>query len=142
MPWWAWIVGGIAILVGELLTTGTFSMFFFGVAAAIVGLLVAAGALPSESWQWGVFVVLSVILVFNRRPLLKCLPSKKTTPDAYTLVGSRGRASEHIGPGAQGKVDAGGSSWSAKNVGTEPLEAGESFEVVGIDELTLSVKKI
>jgi inner membrane protein len=142
MPWWAWIVVGIGVLLGELATTGTFSMFFFGVSAVVVGLLVAAGALPSETWQWVFFVVLSVILVLNRRPLLKCLPSKKSSADTYSLVGSRGEAAEFIAPGAQGKVAAGGSSWSAKNIGSEPLEAGDPFEVVGINDLTLSVKKV
>jgi len=43
MVWWAWVLGGFFLLLGELLTPGGFFIFFFGVGALVTGALAAAG---------------------------------------------------------------------------------------------------
>jgi inner membrane protein len=39
MAWWIWIVLGLVLLLGEMLTPGGFYILFFGIGAIIVGIL-------------------------------------------------------------------------------------------------------
>ena len=43
VSWWLWIVLGIVLLAGEILTPGGFYIFFFGASAICVGLLKLLG---------------------------------------------------------------------------------------------------
>ncbi len=43
MVWWAWVLVGFLLLLGEILTPGGFFILFFGVGALVVGALGALG---------------------------------------------------------------------------------------------------
>ncbi len=43
MPFWIWLILGLVLLAGELLTPGGFFIIFFGVGALAVGVLRLAG---------------------------------------------------------------------------------------------------
>ena len=70
MPWWGWLIGGIALLGLELfLVEAEFYLVFIGVSAVIVGLLDLAGVGMAEWLQWLVFAALAVVtmVTFRRR---------------------------------------------------------------------------
>ena len=63
MPWWGWMIIG-AILFGSelLLVDAGFYLVFIGIAAAITGLIGAAG-LGLEPWlQWVIFSVIALVV--------------------------------------------------------------------------------
>ena len=43
MAWWIWVLGGLVLLLAEVLTPGGFFVVFFGAGAILVGALKAAG---------------------------------------------------------------------------------------------------
>jgi membrane protein implicated in regulation of membrane protease activity len=65
MPWWIWILIGLAALVGETATMALY-LLYFGVAAFIVAALAFAGVLPAV--QLIAFVVLAIGLLGVVRP--------------------------------------------------------------------------
>ena len=69
MQWWAWILFGLALLAAEMLTPGGFFVLFFGLAALIVGGLVAIGATGPVWTEWLLFSVIAVVslIVFRKR---------------------------------------------------------------------------
>ncbi len=43
MPWWLWLVLGLALLGGEMLAPGGLYLLFLGIGALIVGVMTLAG---------------------------------------------------------------------------------------------------
>jgi membrane protein implicated in regulation of membrane protease activity len=37
MDWWIWVVLGLVLLIGEIVTPGGFYLLFFGIGAVVVG---------------------------------------------------------------------------------------------------------
>ena len=96
---------------------GGIIMLFFGAAALIVGLLVALG-LGGPIWlQWALFSVVSVVsLLALRGPILRRMSSSPEQGDSIdSLVGKTAVVAERIAPGALGKAELRGTSWTAKN---------------------------
>jgi hypothetical protein len=140
MPWWAWIVAGLALLGLELLV-GTLYFIFLGVAALAVG--VVAYFTAGAAWlQWLLFTVLALgSMVLFRRPLLERL---KLTGDAGAvdnLVGEVAVLTAPLPPGGIGKAEMRGTSWNVRNAGSEPLEAGLRVRVERVEGLLLWVRK-
>lgn len=143
MAWWSWIVLGVVLLILEISMPGSFFMCFFGIGAMIVGALVWGGIIAQEWIQWANFSVISLILLLLfRKKLINSLPQKYNRSDTDSLVGGRAIAAEEIAANTRGRVQFRGTSWSAKNVGTVPIESGASCEVVSVDSLTLFVKSL
>ncbi len=63
MPWWGWmIVAALALAVEMFVFDAQFYLVFFGISAAIVGLLGLSGV-PMPDWaQWLALSVLAVVL--------------------------------------------------------------------------------
>ncbi len=138
MPWWAWLLFGFLLVVGELLTPGGFYLLFFGLGGIAVGLLGLTGlALPAWG-QWLLFSGLSIgaTLIF-RKPLLVRLQRKMPAPRGDELQGEIATPVEGILPGAVGKAELRGTSWNARNASPHLLAAGERCKVVGMDGLQL-----
>ena len=57
--WWIWIILAAVFVVGEIFTAAFF-LLWFGVGAAVAGVLALLGA--SMAWQLGVFIVVSFTL--------------------------------------------------------------------------------
>jgi len=132
---------GLALLAGELATPGGFYALFFGIGALLTGGLAAAGVVVAPSLQWLVFSALSIgALLLMRRRLLSAFQSS-TPRDA--IDGLRGEIAvpvEDLAPGAVGKAELRGTSWTVRNGDTRPLRAGERCRVERIDGLTLLVR--
>ncbi len=84
------------------------------------------------------FIVIAGFLVFV---IVKASTALKMHVESLEekLVGKRGRAKTRISPGKPGVVNVESEDWSA--VSDEEIEAGEEVEVVGVEGLTLRVKR-
>lgn len=139
MDWWIWLVLGIGLMLGELLTPGGFYLIFFGVGAVAAGLAAALG-LSSLTGQVILFLAVSVgaLLVF-RRPLLERL--RRGQPSAQDeLTGEVAVPMGEIAVDAVGQAELRGTVWSARNVGKRPLLAGERCLVKRVDGLTIYLR--
>jgi inner membrane protein len=141
MDWWLWLLIGLALLAVELFTPGGFYVVFFGVGALVVGLLVGLGAGGAPWVQWLVFSATSVasLLLFRGRLLARM---RGGTPDVPmdTLVGELAMPIEDLAPGAVGKAELRGTSWTAQNADDRLLAKGQRCRVVRVDGLTLLIR--
>ena len=143
MEWWMWVFLGLGCLVAEVLLPGGIFMLFFGAAALLLGGLVAVGAGGPIWFQWGLFSILSVVsLLTLRSPILRWVRrGGDGSGKVDSLVGKPVLLVEDLGPGAEGKAELRGTSWTARNVGDEPLARGETCTVVKVDGLKLLVRR-
>lgn len=141
MLWWHWLLLGVVLTAMEAATSGGFYIIFFGVAAIVIALL-SLFDLSGPAWfELLLFSVLSVVsLMLFRNPIMRRLNLTAGTPDLDTLAGESCTVLEPMPPGASGRVEARGTSWSARNIGTTPLAGGARCVVAQSERLTLLVK--
>lgn len=142
MAWWAWLVLGIGLLGVEMLVIDAqFYLVFIGLSAALVGLLGLAGVNLPDWVQWLVFSVLAItaMLTFRRR-IYELVRGRSGQVDERLTVGDRVVIPERLEPGQSGRVEYRGSSWTARNTGRQPIEAGREAVIDRVDGLTLHVK--
>ena len=139
MPWWSWILLGLALPALELLVPSGFYLMFFGLAALCVGALVALGFTQAIWLQWVLFSALSVVsLLFFRGPLLARFKYKERAQYLVdSLVGETATTLEDLPPGGTGKAELHGTAWTARNSGDVSLTKGQRSRVVRVDGLTL-----
>ena len=138
--WWHWLALGLLLVLAEMATAGGFYIIFFGVAAAIVGLLAWAG-LAGPLWlQLVLFAGLAVgsLLLFRRR-IREWLQIEPQTPAVDSLVGDIGILARDLAPNEVGRIELRGASWSARNASPDVLRAGARCRVVRVDGLMLYV---
>ncbi len=140
MPWWGWIVVGVLLLGGEMLADAEFFLVFLGVAAILTGLLGVAGLSGGIAMQWAIFGALSVVLLVGFRARVYGRLRGTRAPGHETIVGETALVQEPIAPGALGRAELRGSSWSARNVGSAPIAAGRRAQVVRVDGLVIDVR--
>ena len=143
MAWWIWVVLGAALLAAELfLIDAQFYLVFLGAAAIVVGFTDAAG-LGGPAWaEWAAFAALSLLLLAAFRGRLHAklrLAGAGIAEDA--LAGETGIAREALAPGAHGSAELRGTTWTAHNVGGEPIAAGARIRVERSEGLVLHVRR-
>jgi inner membrane protein len=140
MDWWIWVLGGLVLLLGEVLTPGGFFVVFFGAGAILVGALKLLGW-GGPAWaEWLVFTVLSVAsLALFRDPLMRRFNLKSGRP-VDRLEGERALVTEDVAPGGVGKAEMRGTSWTARSVSREALARGQRCRVERVEGLTLWLK--
>jgi membrane protein implicated in regulation of membrane protease activity len=139
MAWWAWLILGLLLLAGELLTPGGLYLLFAGIGALVVGLLVLTG-LGGPAWvQWVLFSVISVSSLWLLRGRLARNRAQSDIETIDSLVGQRIRISTPIEPGAVGRGEYRGSVWEVQNLGSEALDAGTLCRINRVDGVTISV---
>ena len=140
--WWFWVLLGLALLFLELVTPTGFYLLFFGVAAVLVGLLAAVG-LDGPAWlQWLLFSLLSIgSLLLLRGRLQERMRRVAPAQADNDLVGRTAQALENIAVDGYGQVELRGTSWRAKNVGSEPIAQAESCQVDRVEGVVLWVRK-
>ena len=123
MDWWIWVLGGLVLLLGEVLTPGGFFVVFFGAGAILVGALKLLGW-GGPAWaEWLVFTALSVAsLALFRRPLMRRFSLGKSKP-VDQLQGERALVTEDVAPGGVGKAEMRGASWTARTSGARRARA-------------------
>ena len=139
MIWWYWMFLGLVLLGVEMITPGGFYILFFGLAALIVGSLTGLGFAQAEWLQWLLFSGLAILsLLVFRGPLLTWIKKQdKDLPAVDSLAGESAIPIEDLLPGATGKAELRGTSWTAHNAGTVPLTKGQRCTVERVEGLTI-----
>lgn len=132
-----WIIIAAICLIGEMLTTGFFLMWF-GVGAVTAAILNYLGF--DSTVQFTAFVMVSLILVAVSRPFAARItgePSKKAVSDR--LIGREAVAIEPISPESTGLVKVEGETWRAKS--SDKISEGERVRVTSVEGVKLVVEK-
>ncbi len=142
MPWWAWLIVGIGLLGVEMFVIDAqFYLVFLGASATLVGLLGLAGITTPEWAQWLIFSLLSIVtMVAFRRRLYELVRARSGHVEERLTVGDRVLVPVRLEPGQTCRVDYRGSSWTARNVDEQPIEAGREAAIAQVDGLTLQVR--
>ena len=140
----AWCVAGILLVFAEAIIPG-FIIFFFGLAAILVGLLMFAVPDLSVTTALALFLALSLGLLFGCRALFpETFRGRRSRsgqdPDEDNVTGARAFVRTPVRPGSEGRVDFRGSEWTA--VSDEDLPVGAEVEIVSRNNLTLTVRKV
>ncbi len=136
---WHWLILGLVLAALEIFTPA-FLFLPIGVAAIVVGIMLAV--VPEASWslQLGVFAVLSVTIVVLGRLYLRRHPLTSDEPmlnrRGHQYVGRVFTLDAPIVNGA-GKIRVDDSTW--KVLGTD-APAGRLVRVVGVDGTVLRVE--
>lgn len=141
MPWWGWVIVAAMLLGSELLLVDAeFYLVFLGVSALIVGLVDLAG-FGGGIWQeWAGFAAVSLIAMvgFRQRIYSKLRGGGADIPEG--VVGEQALVPQAIEPGAEGRAELRGTTWTAVNTGDRPLEAGSRARVERTEGLILYLR--
>lgn len=138
---WLWIYAGCALMFLELVAPG-FVLFFFGLAAATVGICRAIfGDAFGAAWQLAIFSASAILyLAVLRRLLKKVFVGEKviaSTDFDHESVGRVAKVTEAIEPPRSGRILLGDAEWTA--VADVSISAGSDVKVVSQNNLTLTV---
>ena len=139
-PGWLWLIGGVVLLIAEVIAPGFF-LVFVGAAAIATGLftmLFALGAAP----QLALFALYAVIAVMLGRRFYANRASDSADPllndRAARLVGKvvtvAAEVDEH-----HGRVRVGDGEWSARG---GPAAVGDRVRITGVDGNCLNVEPV
>jgi len=140
MEWWIWILLGLLLVLAELVTPGGFYFMFFGIGAVVVGVLAGFAAAGPLWFQFILFSILSLVTLWLFREKLLQLTEGVPVQNVDSLIGETAVASDQIAVNGIGKAEMRGTSWSARNVGDQPLKRGERAKVERLEGLTLIVR--
>ena len=142
---WIWMYAGAGLMLVEILTPG-FVMFFFGLSAATVGLLVLLlpePFSPSLMWQFALFSLFSLVYLVTLRRYVKNVflgDNGKGGALSDEFVGRLGETITALSPGVPGRIVLGDAEWDA--VSATPIAAGARVRVVSRRNLTLTVEAV
>ena len=130
--WWLWFGLAAVFIIGEIFTEAFF-LLWFGIGAAISGVLAMLGVGPA--WQWAVFVVVSgVLLAVSRRFADRFTRKQPPGIGADRLIGRKGVVLEDIDNLRNvGKVRIDKEEWRAESEDETVISAGARIEVVRLD---------
>ena len=140
MEWWIWILLGLLLVLAELVTPGGFYFMFFGIGAVVVGVLAGFAAAGPLWFQFILSSILSLVTLWLFREKLLQLTEGVAVQNVDSLIGETAVASDQIAVNGIGKAEMRGTSWSARNVGDQPLKRGERAKVERVEGLTLIVR--
>jgi membrane protein implicated in regulation of membrane protease activity len=142
MPWWAWLVLAAALLGFELFVIDAqFYLVFLGVSAALVGLFGLTFDLLPAWQQWLLFAVISIVamLAFRNR-VYQLVRGRTGEVEQRLTLGDRIVIPVRLEPGQTCRAEYRGSSWSARNVDQQTIDAGKEAVIAHVDGLTLHVR--
>lgn len=144
MPWWGWFVMAAMLLAIELFVIDAqFYLVFLGVSAALVGLMDLADGTMLAWEQWLAFAVLSIVTMLAFRDRVYQLVRKRTGHVEQPLaLGDRVMIPVRLEPGQSCRTEYRGSSWTARNVDQQAIDAGKEAVIAHVDGLTLHVRGI
>lgn len=139
-----WFIGGVVLMVLELLLPGGI-VFFLGLGATVVSLLLYTGLIDGWLQAFTAWFIGSMVLLFGMRGVVqKLVPAQsergKTDEDldAYNHLAE---VHQRIPVGGEGRIAFRGSQWAARNYHPDqPLEAGSTVRIVMRDNLTWVVE--
>jgi len=137
--WWIWMIIAALFVVGEIFTAGFF-LLWFGVGAAVAGILAILGA--SFGWQLGAFIVVSgVLFVVSRRFAERFSKKQPAGIGADRFVGLKGIVLEEIDNDKNtGRIRLKKEEWRADSEAGEVIPVGKRVKVIRLDGTHLVVK--
>jgi membrane protein implicated in regulation of membrane protease activity len=139
--WWIWMIIAAIFVIGEIFTAGFF-LLWFGIGAAIAGVLALLDL--GAAWQWIAFVVISGVLFAVSRRFAERF-SKKQPPGigADRFIGRKGVVLEEVDNIKNtGRVRIEKEEWRADSDTGEIIPVGERIEVTRLDGTHLVVKTL
>lgn len=145
LEWWVWMVGGIGLILAELVVP-SFFVVWFGLGALLVGLLALLAPNLSLTVQLAIWTAASLAMVMLWFKVFK--PGfHKTRIGTATgeVVGEIGLLVNAVAPFERGKVRfqrpvLGSEEWVC--MADTPIAAGERVKVVAVEGSFLTVSKI
>lgn len=142
---WIWLYIGAGLMLAEILVPG-FVLFFFGLSAATLGVLILV--LPDSfqltlAWQLALFSLFSVVYLVTLRRYLKSVflgDSEDRLSASDDFAGRTGEVTSAIAPGVPGRVTVGDAEWDAAAV--TPIAAGTKVKILSRKNLTLTVEAV
>ncbi|HHW05814.1 MAG TPA: NfeD family protein [Methanothermobacter sp.] len=135
MDYGSWIIIGAVCLIGEMLTTGFF-LLWFGIGAFVAAALSYFGF--NFTIQFVAFILVSVVLLGVSRPFASKVskePQRRAVADR--LIGQTATVMEDFEEEGLIKVD--GETWRAKS--QDKIKKGDKVIIKGIDGVKLIVEK-
>lgn len=137
--WWIWIILAAFFVVVEVFTAGFF-ILWFGIGAAIAGILALLGV--SVVWQWVAFVIVSgVLFVISRRFAERFTKKQPPGIGADRFIGKIGIVLEDINNIENvGRVRIDKDEWRADSESDGVIPKGTKVIVTRLDGTHLVVK--
>ncbi len=139
--WLIWMIVAAAFIIGEIFTMGFF-LLWFAIGAALAGILALIGL--GAGWQWGTFVVVSLVLFIVSRRFAERF-TKKQPPGigADRFIGKEAVVLEEIDNVQNtGRIRLKKEEWRADSKNGDVIPVGKRVQVTGIDGTHLVVKVI
>lgn len=139
--WWIWMGLAVLFIIGEIFTAGFF-IFWFGIGAAVAGVLAMMGF--GAGWQWGAFILISGILVAVSRKFSDRFTQKQPPGiGADRFIGKAGVVLEEIDNiQGTGRVRLNKEEWRAESETDDKIPVGERVQVIKLDGTHLIVKPL
>lgn len=139
--WWIWMIIAAIFVVGEIFTAGFF-LLWFGVGAAVAGILAIFGL--GIGWQLGAFAVVSgVLFVVSRRFAERVSKRQPAGVGSDRFVGLKGIVLEEIDNDRNtGRVRLKKEEWRSDSENGEIIPIGKRVRVVRMDGTHLVVRTI
>ena len=136
------IVFGLGLLILELTVPSFGILGIGGIAALVIGSIMATDAVPGVRIHLGTIIPAALLLAaavlgLGRLALKAQRRPPQTGVDA--MIGEVGRTRTPVAPDMPGQIDARGEIWRA--ISMETLPAGTAVRVVAINGLTLLVER-
>jgi len=139
MEYWAiWLVIVILLAIIEAGTVNLVSVWF--IVSGIVSLLVS---LVSDSFflQFGIFVILGIILMILTRPMLnKMIQNKNEKTNLERIIGMEGIVTQKISKNKIGEVKVDGKLWSA--ISDKTINVDSIVKVNSMESVKLVVEEV
>ncbi|MBE5812914.1 MAG: NfeD family protein [Clostridiales bacterium] len=140
--WIIWLIAAVVFFIGEVLTEG-FCLLWFSVASLVA--LFFTLFTDNIFIQFGIFLVLSIILLFSTRKLTENFLNsrKKVESNVNALIGQKARIIEEIDQiEGFGKVKINGEVWKAILANpSDTFKVGETVVIKDIDGVKLIITK-
>ena len=135
-----WLVTAVVLIIIEACSTNMVTIWV--AIGAIFAAIAASFCVPAIA-QWGIFVLVSGLLLIATRPLAKKFVPKTIPLNYDRTIGEIGLVIEEIDPvSGKGQVKVMGQIWSAKSADNSVISADTSVEVVEVVGAKVVVKQI
>lgn len=135
--WLVWLIIVILLTLIEVATVNLTTIWFVvsGIIALIISLFV-----DNYILQFGIFVILGVILLITTKPFLtKFLKQHKVKTNIDRIIGMTGVVTEKIEKNKDGEVKVDGKRWTA--YADKPIKKDELVKVLEIKGVKIKVEK-
>lgn len=136
--WLVWLILVILLALIEIITINLATIWF--VISGIVA-LIASLFIDNYIIQFGIFVILGVILLITTKPILtKFIKQHTTKTNLDRIIGMTGIVTEKITKAENGEVKVDGKRWTA--YADKTIKVGETVKVLEIKGVKIKVEKV